>query len=183
MLRTPNLTDDGFLSGSLVNANQNALTRDGIIIFVLVEGSLEPAFSTSPDKEAEAMEFGAHRFIPSSDPKELKYAALSLDFLISTVHADLDWPTYLNILKPNGKLCFVGAAPQPIPVPVMLLIMGQRSVCGSAIGSRDRIHEMLEFCAHHGIKPKTEHMSMADCNSAIDKVRANKTRYRMVLEN
>lgn len=141
------------------------------------------AFSTSPDKEAEAREFGAHRFIPSDDPRELKYAALSLDFLISTVHADLDWPTYLNILKPNGKICFVGAAPQPIPVPVMLLIMGQRSVCGSAIGSRDRIREMLEFCAQHGIRPKTEHVAMADCNGAIDKVRTNRARYRMVLHN
>ena len=83
------------------------------------------SFSTSPDKEAEAMDFGAHQFIPSNNPRELKDAALSLDFLISTVHADLDWSTYLNILKPNGKICFVGAAPQPIPVPVMLLIMGQ----------------------------------------------------------
>ena len=40
---------------------------------------------------------------------------------------------------------------------------------------------MLEFAALNGIKPKVEIMKLSQCNEAIEKVLANKARYRIVL--
>lgn len=140
------------------------------------------AFSHSPSKEDEARSFGADRFIDNSDAEALEKAAGSLDFIISTVHADLDWNAYLQVLKPKGKLCFVGATPEPIQFPVFSLIMGSRSVVGSPIGSRGRIREMLEFAERHNIKAKTELMPMSKVNEALEHVRNGKARYRVVLD-
>ncbi|MDD5425700.1 MAG: NAD(P)-dependent alcohol dehydrogenase [candidate division Zixibacteria bacterium] len=141
------------------------------------------AFSTSPDKEAEAKSFGAHHFINSRDPSQMQTAAGKLDFILSTVFADLDWTGYMNLLKPRGNLCFVGAAASPVQIPVFSLITGQKSISGSPIGSRSAMNEMLEFAARHNIKAKTEVLPMTEVNRAIQKVRDNKARYRMVLVN
>ena len=141
------------------------------------------AFSSSPEKEKEARKFGAHHFVSSADKKALNKKSKSLDFIISTVYSDLDWEKYLHILKPTGKLCFVGKPEENVSVPVGNLIIYRQSVCGSNIGSRYMIQEMLEFAARHNITPKTESMPMEKAESAIVKVRNNKARYRVVLKN
>ena len=140
------------------------------------------AFSSTPDKEKEAGSFGAHRFIASANLAAPKKAAGSLDFILSTVFANLDWNTYLQLLRPNGKLCFVGVPAAPIQIHIGALLGGQKSVCASVIGSRNTIREMLDFAARHDIQAKTEVLPMAEVNKAIEKVRANKARYRMVLK-
>lgn len=151
--------------------------------FASAYGCEVTAFSSSPDKESEAKSFGAHHFVASSEDAALDRAAYSLDFIIVTAIADLDWARYLNILRPNGKLCFVGAVPGPITVSAFSLLMGQKSICGSAIGGRSAIAEMLEFAARHGIAAKTEVLPMEQVNTAVKKVRENRARYRMVLTN
>lgn len=141
------------------------------------------AFSTSPDKEAEAVKFGAHHFIVSSDKDMMKKAANSLDFLLCTVNAQLDWGQYMRILRPNGILCFVGILPGKVEISPGHFTSYQKSVTGSSIGSRTMTREMLEFSARNNILPQIEVMPMSEVNAALDKVRANQMRYRMVLEN
>lgn len=141
------------------------------------------AISSSPDKEKEAKGFGAHHFLPLRDKAALEAAGASLDFIISTAHVDLDWRLFMSMLKPKGKLCIVGAAPGPITVSAFDLIMGRRSVCGSLIGGRMAIREMLEFAARHSIKASTELKPMSDVNDAVNKTRQGQARYRMVLKN
>ena len=67
--------------------------------------------------------------------------------ILCTIHGDLDWNTYLLALRPNGKLCFVGVPSDVISIQPPSLIFGQLSVCGSIIGGRSAIKEMLEFAA------------------------------------
>ncbi len=141
------------------------------------------AFSTSPDKEAEARSFGAHHFINSNNKSAMEKAVNSLDFILNTLYVDIDWAAYLNILRPSGKICNVGAGANPITIPASPLLVGQKSICGSVIGGRAMIIDMLEFAARHDIQAKTEVVPMSEVNAAIDKVRQGKARYRMVLKN
>ena len=141
------------------------------------------AFSSSPEKEKEARTFGAHHFVASTDSSALKEAAGSVDFLLSTVFADLDWGGYLDVLRPNGKLCFVGAAAGPITFSIGQILGGQKSLCASVTGSRWMIREMLDFAARHGIEARIELAPMSEVNAALDKLRENRARYRMVLHN
>jgi uncharacterized zinc-type alcohol dehydrogenase-like protein len=61
------------------------------------------------------------------------------------------------------------------------MIMGQLSFCGSAIGTPLQIEEMLRFAALHNIRTAVEVMPMEQVNLALEKVRRNQARYRIVL--
>ena len=141
------------------------------------------AFTSSDAKRDEAMKLGAHAVVNSRDATAMKRIAGSVDFIISTVNVPLDWSAIIDTLAPKGRLHLVGAVLQPIPVAAFSLIMNQRSVSGSPIGSPWTVAKMLEFCARHDIAPVIEAFPMSQVNNAIDHLRAGKARYRVVLEN
>lgn len=151
------------------------------IQFAKTFGAEVTAFSTSKDKEAEALELGAHRFINTRDTGALKKITGSFDFLLSTVGADQDWQAYVNALRPKGILCIVGAAPSPMQIQAFSLIGGQKMISGSPTGSPRDLYEMLDVAARHGIKAITERFAMAKANEAVLKVKKNQVRYRAVL--
>ncbi len=141
------------------------------------------AFSSNISKEEEAKIFGADHFINSSDADSLKKISGSLDFIISTVNVPLDWPAYIDALRPKGRLHIVGGVMEPIPVPVFPLLFGQKSVSASPLGSPNSMAVMLEFAARHHIEPMVETYPMDKVNDAMEKLRSGKARYRLVLRN
>ncbi len=153
------------------------------IQFARVFGAEVTAFSTSPAKEEEARTLGAHRFVNTQDTKAMQEIAGTQDFILNTANADQDWNTYVQALRPTGKLCLVGVPPSPVSVQAFSLISSERMLCGSPIGSPHRLREMLEVAARHGVKATTEVFPMAKANEAIEKVKKNKVRYRAVLAN
>ena len=140
------------------------------------------AFTSSDSKAEEARAFGAHHVVSTGDSKAIEKLAGRFDLIIDTVNATLDWNGLLNALAPNGKLHVVGAVPEPIPVPVFTLLMGQKSVSGSPTGSRGAIDSMLNFAARHNVSPQTEHFPMSKVNEAMEHLRSGKARYRIVLD-
>ena len=141
------------------------------------------AFSSSSDKAEEVKHLGAQHFISSVDDKALKAHANSFDFLLATTPFAMNWQVYLEMLRPRGTLCFVGAQMKPIEVPFWSIIFGRKQVTASNIGSRPDIQELLRFAVEHKIKAEVEQFAMRDVNKAIEKVRSGKVRYRAVLVN
>jgi alcohol/geraniol dehydrogenase (NADP+) len=141
------------------------------------------AFSSSPNKKPEVLAMGANHFINSRDPEAIAAAANSFDVIISTVNVDLDWNSYVNVLRPRGKLHFVGAVPNPISTQVFPLIMGQKSISASPLGSPTTVAKMLDFAVRHDIKPITETYSFEQINEAIARLHSGKARYRIVLKH
>jgi len=141
------------------------------------------AFTSSDSKKKEAMDLGAHRVVNSRDDKQVASIRGSLDFIISTVNVSLPWQAYLDSLAPKGRLHFVGAVTEPVPVPVFSLLMGQKSVSGSPLGSPATMARMLDFCGRHGIAAVTEMFPMSRVNEALAHLESGKARYRIVLEN
>ncbi|MHB1331716.1 MAG: NADPH-dependent aldehyde reductase Ahr [Sulfuriferula sp.] len=139
------------------------------------------AFTSSEDKKKEALELGAHHTLNSRDPKELEAAAGRFDMIISTVNVKLDWNLYLGTLKPRGRLHFVGATLEPLDINVFSLIMAQRSISGSPVGSPLTIAKMLDFAKRHHVKPVIEKYSFDNINEAIKHLRSGKAHYRIVL--
>jgi uncharacterized zinc-type alcohol dehydrogenase-like protein len=139
------------------------------------------AFTSSESKKAEALEMGAHDTINSRDPEEIEAAAGRFDLVISTVNVKLDWNAYIGTLAPKGRLHLVGATLEPLDLGVFPLIMGQRSVSGSPVGSPAAISEMLDFALRHEVKPVIETFPMDRVNDALDHLRNGKPRYRIVL--
>jgi alcohol/geraniol dehydrogenase (NADP+) len=113
----------------------------------------------------------------------LRTLAGSLELIISTINAPLDVPGLLGTLTPNGRLHVVGAILEPMPVPAFGLIMGQKTVSGSPVGSPTTISIMLEFSARHSVAPITETFPMSNVNDALEHLLSGKARYRIVLVN
>jgi uncharacterized zinc-type alcohol dehydrogenase-like protein len=61
------------------------------------------------------------------------------------------------------------------------LIMAQRSVSGSPVGSPATIAAMLDFANQHGVKPVIEKYKFDQVNEAMDHLRSGKAKYRVVL--
>ncbi|WP_242523554.1 NADPH-dependent aldehyde reductase Ahr [Microbulbifer salipaludis] len=140
------------------------------------------AFTSSDSKREEALALGAHHTLNSRDPEALAAAAGQFDLIISTVNVKLDWNTYLTTLKPRGRLHFVGATTEPLDLNVFNLLLSQRQVSGSPVGSPATIADMLEFAARHKIAPKVEHFPMSKINEAFARLESGEARYRIVLE-
>ena len=140
------------------------------------------AFSSSKDKRNDAKAFGAHEFVLHTDAVAMAKFARTLDIILMTAHADLEWPTVLSLLKPLGKMVILGIPPQPITLLPIQVIFGQLWVGGTAIGSPNSIRQMLDFTARHDLMPQIEILPMEKVNEAIAKLKSNKARYRMVLE-
>lgn len=149
--------------------------------FLSAWGCEVTAFSTSPDKESEAREFGAHNFVATRDDAALEALAGAFDMILVTVNADLNWDLYINALAPKGKLHLVGAA-EKVTATVFPMILAQRAVGASPLGSPATTREMIRFAARYGISPQTEHFPLAKVNDAMEHLRAGKPRYRIVLD-
>jgi uncharacterized zinc-type alcohol dehydrogenase-like protein len=140
------------------------------------------AFSSTPDKRQQALRMGAHDYIASTDVREIRKLGARLDLILSTVHAKLDWVTYLQALRPNGVLCLLGGGTSLIQLSQQALL-GQRAITTGEIGSRAAIAEVLALSARHGIAPEIEIAPMQQAQRQIERLRGNQVRYRAVLEN
>ncbi|MGB3491778.1 MAG: NAD(P)-dependent alcohol dehydrogenase [Elainellaceae cyanobacterium] len=150
--------------------------------FLKAWGCEVTAFSSTPDKEAEARDLGAHHFVNSRDEKALESVANSLDAIISTVNVDLNWDAYIAALRPKGHLHLVGAIPSPISTSIFPLLLGQKSISSSPVGSPSSIQEMLNFALLHNIAPMVEVFSFDQVNEALDRLKNGSPRYRIVLK-
>lgn len=139
------------------------------------------AISSTPEKEAEARAFGADHFIVG-DRAGLRSCEDRLDLLLSTLHgAGADWERLLLTLKRNGRLVLVGFP--LITLDPEELVVHQLSITGSILGSRATMREMLAFAQEHGIAPAIELMPMPAVNEAIQRLKDDRVRYRVVLVN
>lgn len=138
------------------------------------------AFSTSPDKEAEAREMGAQHFLNTRDASQLAAAAGSFDMILVTVNVPLDYDAYIAALRPGGKLHLVGAADK-VSATIFPMIMGQKSITASPTGGIVTARKMIEFCDRHTIKPTIEEFPMSEINAAFEHLESGKARYRIVL--
>ncbi len=139
------------------------------------------AFTSNDSKKAEALTMGAHHTINSRNITEIEAAAGQFDLLLSTVNVKLDWNAYVATLRPKGRLHFVGATLDPLDLGVMPLIMGQRSISGSPVGSPANIANMLAFAVRHNINPVVENYRLDQVNEALENLEAGNIRYRIVL--
>jgi uncharacterized zinc-type alcohol dehydrogenase-like protein len=151
--------------------------------FARAFGARVTQFTTSPGKEQDAIRLGAHEVILTRDPAALKKLAGSFHFIIDTVSAPHDLNLYLSLLRRNGTMVLVGVPEKPLPVAAFSLIMGRRSLAGSAIGGIKETQEMLDYCADRNIVSDIELIPIQKINQAYDRMLKNDVKYRFVIDN
>ncbi len=149
--------------------------------FLRAWGCEVTAFTSTVTKAEEALSLGAHRVVDSRDPEALAAEQGRYQLLLCTVNVKLPWNAYLAALSPRGRLHLVGATLEPLDLSAFPLIVGQRAVSGSPVGSPGMIATMLAFAARHQIKPVIEAFPMAQVNEALARLASGQARYRVVL--
>jgi uncharacterized zinc-type alcohol dehydrogenase-like protein len=150
--------------------------------FGVAFGAEVTVLSTSAKKEADAKKLGAHNFVVTTDPKQVEAVKGSFDFILDTVSAEHDFGLYLSLLKTNGTHICVGVPAEPNKIPAFGIIVGRKSVAGSAIGGIPETQEMLDFCAEHNIVSEIEMINMKDIHSAYERMEKGDVRYRFVID-
>ena len=153
------------------------------IKFLKAWGCEITAFSSNLSKKKEILEMGAHRVVDSTNPEALAKIAGSLNFILNTTNVTLDWNSYLVTLAPQGRVHNVGAVLEPLAIPAFTLLMGEKTVGGSPLGSIALTRTMLDFCVRHNIYPTVEEFKMEDVNKALKHLEDGKARFRIVLKS
>lgn len=145
-------------------------------------GAEVTVFSTSPSKEQDAKDLGAHNFVVTKDPENMKALAGRFDFILDTVSAAHDLNAYLNLLGLNGVMVIVGVPENPAEVAAFSLIGNNRSLVGSGIGGIRETQEMLDYCAENNIVSDIEMIPIQKIEEAYERTIKSDVRYRFVID-
>ncbi|MGI5195247.1 NAD(P)-dependent alcohol dehydrogenase [Streptomyces sp. CA-288835] len=145
-------------------------------------GAEVTVLSQSLRKQEDGLKLGADHYYATSDPKTFQELAGTFDLIVSTVSAPLDFGAFLSLLRTDGVLANVGAPEEPVSVNLFSLLMGRKTLAGSAIGGIQETQEMLDFCAEHGIGAEIELIGASEINDAYERVQSSDVRYRFVID-
>ncbi|KAF2753524.1 GroES-like protein [Pseudovirgaria hyperparasitica] len=156
------------------------------IQFASKKGCDVVVFSGTESKKDEAMELGASSFYAMKDKKPGDTdIGRPLDALIVTASALPDWSLYIPLLNRGAKIFPLSVAEGDFAIPHMQMMSNGLVIQNSLVAPRLVHQRMLEFAAHHGIKPMVEKFEMSEkgIEEAMEKLDAGKLRYRAVLLN
>jgi len=139
-------------------------------------------FTTSPSKVADAIRLGAHEAVNSKNDADMQKHANTFDFILDTVPAGHNINPYINLLKRDGTLAFVGAPSEPLPLEVAGLLFGRKKIAGSIIGGIRETQEMLDFCGQHNVTADIEMIGIHEINQAYERLLKNDVKYRFVID-
>lgn len=153
------------------------------IKFAKAMGAEVTLFTRSQAKVEEGKRNGATHVVVSSDAEQMEQAAGSLNYILDTVPVEHDLNPYLACLAVNGTYLLVGQlTPLEPPVNAMNLILGRRSILGSAIGGMPETQEMLDFCAENDITCDIEMLDIKNIGKAYERMKRSDVRYRFVID-
>jgi alcohol dehydrogenase (NADP+) len=145
-------------------------------------GAKVTVLSQSLRKKDDGLKLGADHYYATGDPETFKELANSLDFILNTVSAPLDFAAYLSLLRRDGTMVNVGLPEEPVQFVLQSLSGRRRSLSSSGIGGIAETQEMLDFCAEHGVGAEIELIRADEINEAYERVLASDVRYRFVID-
>src|SRR5262245_24834927 len=154
------------------------------VLLTRAMGGRVAVLSTSADKQDEAAQLGAERFInlkTESASDALRAWEGGADIILATPPVAEPMMAGFPGLAVNGTMVVLGAPPDNIRVNPMELIMGRRRLMGSPAGSRKDLRDVLDLAATHGVHPKVTSMPLDAAEEALKRMQKGKVRGRIVL--
>ena len=179
------------------NALRNTRARAGEHVAVLGVGGLghlaiqyarkmgfrTTAIARGRDKEALALQLGAHQYIDSEagDPAQALQQLGGAAVIVATAASGQAMTALIGGLAVRGRMVVVGVPPDPITIAPSQLVFGHRVIEGSLTGSAIDIQDTLAFSVLHGIRPMIETVRFEQAAEAYARMMRNEARFRLVL--
>ena len=154
------------------------------VLYAKAMGGRVAVLSTSPEKEGEARELGAERFINTKaavPADELRAWDGGADIILATGSSFDSMTAAFPGLATDGTMVVLGVGPGSLNFDPMQLIMGRRRIMGSPAGSRRDLRETLDFAAANGIRPRITRFPLRKASEVLERMHAGGIRGRAVL--
>jgi alcohol dehydrogenase len=142
------------------------------------------AIARGADKADFAKQLGARHYVDSTADTSVADALQSLGgakvVLATAANAEAITAT-VDGLSHRGELVVIGAAPEPLGISPVQLIMSGRVVRGHPSGTAQDVQDTMAFSALHGIRPMVETVPLDQAGEAYQKMLSGAARFRMVL--
>jgi D-arabinose 1-dehydrogenase-like Zn-dependent alcohol dehydrogenase len=140
------------------------------------------AISRGDDARDLSLKLGAHAYLdadknPAAELQKMGGAKV----ILSTAPSGKAMSGLVDGLGANGELLSIGAAPDPIEVSPIQLIIGMRTVRGWSSGVAIDSEDTMRFSELTGVAPMIETFPLAEAPQAFDRMMSGKARFRVVL--
>jgi D-arabinose 1-dehydrogenase-like Zn-dependent alcohol dehydrogenase len=141
------------------------------------------AIARGMDKEALARKLGACHYIDTKtqDPAAELQKLGGAKVVLATVTSGDAMTATLGGLGVNGKLIILGAAPEPLQISGIPLLLGRRSILGWPSGSSIDSQDTLNFSLLAGVRAMSEVFPLERAAEAYEHMMSGKARFRAVL--
>lgn len=141
------------------------------------------AIGRGPEDGPLAKKLGASFYIDSraERPSQALQRQGGARLVLATAPSSKAMSEAIDGLGPNGKLLVLGAAPEPIEVTPVQLIMGSRTIQGWASGTPSDSEDTLRFAELSGVRPMIETYPLAKAAEAYARMMSGKAEFRVVL--
>ena len=142
------------------------------------------AVSRSPDKESLARELGADHFVDAgeTDPALALQKLGGADAVLATAPSSDAIASVVGGIGNDGSVIVVGVPGESVPVDTQHLVGTAGAVEGWGSGDARDSQDTLEFSSLREITPEVETFPLSDVSTAYNRMMANETRFRAVLE-
>lgn len=139
--------------------------------------------SGSDSKEKEARELGASEFIAMKGKTQLSLSR-KINALLVTTSVSPDWKLVMPVMAMNSTIFPMTVSNDNFEIPHMAMVSKGITIQGSVVAARAVHRNMLDFAAHHGIKPIIMEfpLNVEGIEDAMATLRDGKMRYRGVLK-
>ena len=124
---------------------------------------------------------GADDAVLMKDKDKLTLMKGKLDYIIDTIPFKHDLDDYLELLRPKGTLCVVGALYSLNP-DFNTVIRTGKIIRGSNISGTIGTEEFLQFCSQNLILADIEKVHLGEINNTRNKLTNSEVKYRYVLD-
>lgn len=153
------------------------------IKLAISKGAEVYAFTTSPGKVTDILNFGAKEAIVVDDTSKLAPYKGKLDYMICTIPVKYDVAAYASVVKPFGFYTQVGM-PENFELTLnnLGLSVSRVNFNVSLIGDMQETQDVVNYCADKNILPQIQIIKAEQINEAWENVVNKKARYRYVID-
>ncbi len=141
------------------------------------------AIGRGADKDAFVRKLGAHDYIDGgvSAPAESLQKLGGARVILATAPDAKAISALVDGLAPGGKLIVVGAAPEPLSISPLQIILPRRSVHGWPSGTAKDSEDTLAFSSLTGVRPMIERFPLEKAAEGYQQMLSGRARFRVVL--
>jgi D-arabinose 1-dehydrogenase-like Zn-dependent alcohol dehydrogenase len=141
------------------------------------------AIGRGPENSVLAKKLGASVYI---DSKAVNAAAElqklgGAQAILATAPNSKAMSDLIDGLAPNGEFIVVGVSSDPIAVTPLQLIVGERAIQGSAVGTPTDSEDTLRFAELSGVRPMIETYPLERAQEAFARMMSGDAQFRVVL--